>query len=347
EEQYSRAAGSTYVGCLSTSDFREVLARGDVDAVAIASPENWHALQSAHAARAGKDVYCEKALSSTVAEGRAVVEAVRRHGRIFQFGTQQRSDRSFRHACELARNGCLGKVHTVIVSVPGGRVLPVAPPTPVPPGLDYEMWLGPAPWTPHNDLKGTHNWYYIRDYCMGWIESWGIHHIDIALWGSPGLARGVLEVEGTAVFPAQGLANTSVTWDVTLRTSDGVRVLFSDEGKRPHGVRFQGDAGWVHVVRGGIWAEPQSLLGLKLKPGDERLHESHDHHDDFVRSVRSRRDPAAPVEGAHTGTAVTLVSDIATRLGRKLRWDWSAERFLGDDEANRLLRRPMHSPWIL
>lgn len=348
ERRYAadRGAGS-YAGCATATDFRAVLAHKDVDAVVIASPENWHVLQASAAVKAGKDVYCEKALSLTVAEGRSLVDTVRRTGRILQVGIQQRSDRRFRQACELARNGYLGKVHTIKVSVPGGRALPNAEPKSVPPGLDYEMWLGPAAWTPYNDLKCTFNWYFIYDYCIGWIQSWGVHHIDIALWGVPGLAASTIDVEGDAVFPQDGIANTSVTWSVKMTAPDGTRVIFSDESTQPHGVRFEGDKGWVHVVRGNIWAEPASLLTAVPAPGDERLYESLDHHTNFLQCIRTRQEPAAPVEAGHRATTLTIVADIATRLGRKLTWDWKAERFPADEPANRMLSRAMRSPWTL
>jgi len=348
EDRYAADAGrGTYKGCAAYADFRELLARPDIDAVAIASPENWHALQGAAAVRAGKDVYGEKALTLTVAEGRALCETVRRHGRIFQVGTQQRSGRNFRFACELARNGYLGRLQTVQVAVPGGRVLPNAPPRPVPPGLDYELWLGPAPWTPYDDLKCSFNWYFIHDYCVGWIQSWGVHHIDIALWGAPALAASTLQVGGAAVFPPDGLANTSVTWRVDATTPDGLHLYFTDDSGQRHGCRFEGDKGWVHVDRAGIWAGPESLLKAALGPEEEHLYESNDHHGNFLECVRSRRDPVAPVEGGHAATTLTIVSDIACRLGRKVTWDWKAERFPNDDAANRMLSRAMRSPWTL
>jgi len=348
EDRYAGAADkATYKGCLATSDFREIVGRSDIDAVVVASPENWHALQAAGAAKGGKDVYCEKALSLTVPEGRALVETVRRHGRVLQVGTQQRSDRKFRFACELARNGYLGKVHTVKVAVPGGQGLPNAPPKPAPPGLDYEMWLGPAPWTPYNDLKCSFNWYFMRDYCVGWIQSWGIHHIDIALWGAPSLGASTLAVEGTAVFPEDGLGNTSTGWHVEALTPEGLRLIFTDEGRMKHGCRFEGDQGWVHVDRGAILAEPASLLKAVIKPDQEHLYESNDHHGNFLECIRTRRDPVSAVETGHAATTLTIVSDIATRLGRKVTWDWKAERFVNDDAANQMLRRVMRSPWNL
>ncbi|HPG65344.1 MAG TPA: Gfo/Idh/MocA family oxidoreductase [Candidatus Hydrogenedentes bacterium] len=339
------AKGATNARCDVYQDFRELLARDDIDAVVIASPENWHALQGIAAVEAGKDVYGEKALTLTVTEGRALVQAVRRCARVYQVGTQQRSSRDFRFACELARNGYLGKIHTIRVGVPGGRELPEAPPTPPPPDLDYELWLGPAPYTPHNDLKGSFNWYFISDYCAGWIQSWGVHHVDIAQWGAPSLASGTIKVGGTATFPRAGLADTSVTWRVEYRTTDDLLLVFSDEGQQDHGCRFEGTDGWVLVNRSGIWAEPASLLDVEIKPDDEHLYESLDHHTNFIECIRTRRDPAAAVEGGHSATTLTLVGDIATRLGRELTWDWATERFVDCDEANRMLSRPMRAPW--
>jgi len=342
-----RPAREAFGGCLATADFREVLDRPDVDAVVIAAPENWHALIAAFAARAGKDIYCEKALSLTVAEGRALVDTVRRTGRILQVGTQQRSGRNFRFACELARNGYLGRLTRVEVGVPGGRALPNVAPEPVPPEVDYEMWLGPAPYTPYNPLKVSFNWYFIYDYCVGWIQSWGVHHVDIALWGAPALARGPLEVEGSAVFPADGIANTSITWDVRCTTPDGLVLSFTDNAKNPQGCRFLGDEGWVHVTRRGIRAEPASLLTVAIGPGDDRLYESNDHHGNWIECMRTRRDPVAPVEAGHAATTLTIVSDIATRLGRKLTWNWPTETFENDPAADRMLSRSMRSPWRL
>ena len=342
-----KGTGAPRGGCGAYSDFRELLARDDIDAVVIASPENWHALHSAMAAKAGKDIYCEKALSLTVREGRELCQTVRRYGTVFQIGTQQRSGGNFRFACELARNGYLGKLKRVEVGVPGGRSLPNAPPTPTPPGLDYDLWLGPAPYTPHNNLKCSFNWYFILDYCAGWIQSWGVHHCDIALWGAPDLTASTLEVEGTAKFPTDGIANTSITWKVQYTTPSGLVFSFTDNGKHPQGCRFLGEKGWVHVDRGGIRAEPKSLLKTAIKPNEEHLYRSHSHHGNWLECIGTRRDPVAPVEAGHAATTITLVGDIATRLGRKLTWDWKTERFIKDDAANRMLSRPMRTPWSM
>lgn len=346
---YGDTAGAGGAVCAAYQDFRELLARDDVDAVFIAAPENWHAVLSIAAMNQGKDVYCEKALSLTVAEGRAVCDTVRRTGRVFQAGTQQRSDRNFRFACELARNGYLGRVHTVWVGVPGGQALPLLPIKPAPPDLDYDLWLGPAPAMPYRDGLCSFNWYFVSDYCAGWIQSWGVHHVDIALWGAPALAASTLEVEGTATFPEEGTADTSLTWHTRLTAPDGPTLDFCSEGvgKYGHGCRFEGDKGWVHVVRGGIQAEPASLLGVSLTPGDLHLRRSDHHHADFLTGVRTRREPVATAESCHLATTATLVADLATRAGRKLAWDWRQERFLHDDPCNRLLSRALRAPWQL
>jgi hypothetical protein len=233
------------------------------------------------------------------------------------------------------------------VAVPGGRALPVAQPAPVPPGLDFEMWLGPAPAKPYNDIQCSYNWYFIYDYCIGWIGSWGVHHIDSALWGAPMFRTNKIEVEGTAVFPTEGLANTSISWRVEMLAESGVRMIFTDDGQQPHGVRFEGDKGWVHVVRGGIQAEPASLLKLTLRPDDRHLYESYSHHGNWLDCIRTRRDPVADVDAGFAATVTTIVSDIATRVGRRLTWDWTTERFVGDEIANNYLRRPLRSPWTL
>jgi len=348
EKAYATRSGlGRYRGCEIVTDFRELLAREDLDTVFIASPEYWHGLQGAFAARAGKDIYGEKALTLTLAEGPKLVETVRRYGRVFQVGLQQRSSRNFRFACELVRNGYLGKLRTIKVGVPGGRALPAASPKAVPDNLDYEMWLGPAPYTPYNDLKCTYNWYFIYDYCVGWIQSWGVHHVDIAQWGAPSLTRGRLTVEGTATFPKEGLADTSLTWDVNIYTEDGVHLSFTDNRKNKQGCRFEGEKGWVHVNRSGIWAEPASLLKVELGPDELHLYRSNNHHRNFFDCVRQRTEPAAPIEAGYTATAITIMADIATRLRRRLVWDWASRSFVGDEEANRMCARAMRSPWSL
>lgn len=333
--------------CAATQDFREILARPEVDAITVAAPENWHAVMSVEAMKAGKDVYCEKALSLTVAEGRAICDAVQRTGRVLQAGTQQRSDRRFRFACELARNGYLGKIQSVCVAVPSGRRVLRIPPAPQPPDVNYDLWLGPAPYKPYRENLCNFNWYFLTDYCAGWIQSWGVHHLDIALWGAPELEASTVEVEGTADFLAEGDADVSFGWKVAATTPKGLRMDFFDDASSPvgHGVRFIGDKGWVHVTRGGIKTEPASLLDVRIKPGEERLYHSDNHMEDFLQCIRSRREPVAPARVCHAATTLSLVADIASRAGRKLVWDWGKERFVNDEPANRMLSRTLRQPW--
>jgi predicted dehydrogenase len=346
-EKAKARVDKAYKGCGAYQDFRELLARKDVDAVVIASPENWHALHSIHAVKSGKDVYCEKAISLTVAEGRAMCKAVRRYGKILQVGTQQRSDARFRLACQLARNGYLGKVHTVKVGVPGGRQLKTMPAKDAPPDIDYKMWLGPAKWTPYTDGKCTFNWYFMQDYCAGWIQSWGVHHCDIALWGLPQLGKGIIKASGTAKFPTDGPANTSITWNTKLTAADGTVMTFcsNNEAGHPQGVRFEGDKGWVHVRRGSIKASSPSLLQTVFKTSDEKLYVSANHHNNFFDCIRTRRDPAAPIEAGHRATAISLVADIATRLRREVTFDWDKEKFVKEAAGDKMLTRSMTAPW--
>jgi len=349
EAHYAQASGRAYKGCADYNDFRELLARKDIDAVVGAAVGQWHGPHYVAAAKAGKDIYGEKPLTLTAAEGRAVCDAVKRYGTVFQTGLQQRSEPKFRFACELAINGYLGKVRSVEVGVPGGATIPTAATLPVPDGFDYGMWLGPAPATPYNDVKCRSEafWGHIHDYSLGFMAAWGVHHLDIAQWGAPSLTTGKVRVRGTATFPAQGMADTPLTWRVELIAADGVRLTFTDLSANEMGCRFIGDKGWVHVNRSGIRAEPESLLKARIKHGDKRLYESSHHHENFLQCIRTRRVTAVPAEVGQKATLLPILSDIVIRTGRRLTWDWDAERFVGDAEANRRLSRPMRAPWCL
>ncbi len=332
-----------------TRDFREIMADPSIDAVTITAPENWHAIMTIEAAKNGKDIYCEKALSLTVAEGRAMCDAVRRYGRVLQAGTQQRSDVRFRQACELALNGYLGKLERVYVSCPSGRRVLKLEPGDVPPDIDYDLWLGPAPFKPYRKNLCNFNWYFLTDYCAGWIQSWGVHHLDIGLWGAPEFLNGPIEVEGTAEFEPQGDADVSFGWNVKIRADSGLLMEFYHDGGHEygHGVRFIGDKGWVHVTRGGIKASDPAILQTVIRPSDKRLYVSRNHMENFLECIRSRRDPVAPVEVCHAATTLSLVADIATRVKRTVQWDWTKEQFVGDDYANRMLSRTLRQPWHL
>jgi len=351
-----RLGKQSFRGCKIYSDFRDVLARDDIDAIWGCVPDHWHGVVFSRAIEAGKDLYGEKPVTRWIAQGIKVRDAVRRFGCVFQTGTQQRSDPKFRHACELARNGYLGEVHTVYVGAPGGRSYPVEPPCDPPDGFDYDMWSGPAPFFPFDNKRCE--WlamYMISHYCAGFITNWGVHHLDIAGWGCPEIFEKPFEIDGTGILPAEGMTDTWISWQTELRWESGLKMSYSNSNNpNKQGCKFEGDEGWVHVNRSGIWAEPASLLDVKLRADDEPLHTSPEHSNpytahtaDLFRSMRTRQDPVSPVEAGHAASTIGNVADIALRLGRKLKWDPAQDRFVGDNEANNMLSRAARSPWTI
>ncbi len=349
-------------GCAAYNDFRELLGRDDIDAVLIATPDHWHVLCATAAAKAGKDIYMEKPLGLNVTEGQALQTAVSRYGPVFQFGTQQRSSVQFRRACELVRNGRCGKLHTINVWAPGSVAGGSTKPAVVPDGLDYDMWLGPAPFRQYTQDRCASEWkkkfwWFNSDYCIGWISGWGIHPVDIALWGAEDLLAGPIEVEGTGIFPDEGLCDTATYWNVKLNYASGVTINFlsnpppkewSNRYKKisGHGTAFEGTKGWIHVNRSGMNVSDESIK-LSGGPNDIKLYESTNHTRNFLDCVKSRAKPICPVEEAHQADIVCQISNIAIRLKRKLKWDMKNEVFIGDDSANRMLSRAMRSPWRL
>jgi predicted dehydrogenase len=333
-------------GCKAYNDFRELLARTDIDAVLIASPDHWHVPHAVAAAEAGKDMYVEKPLMLSLSQGQALRSAVERHGRVFQYGTQQRSSWEFRFACELVRNGRIGELRRIKVGSPASRVSETLAPMPVPEWLDYDLWLGPAPWAPYSDNRIVNNyWWHHSDYALGFVAGWGIHHVDIAQWGNATDLTGPVEVEGTGVFPKDGFCNCATGWNVLMRYANGVVLDYTDEGQNPHGIRFEGTEGWVHVARGILDAEPKSLLQTRLGPNDVRLYESKNHVGNLLDCIRSRARTVCPIDVTIRSDMICHLSDIAMRLGRKLRWDPDRERFVDDPEADRMLTRSMRAPW--
>jgi predicted dehydrogenase len=350
-----RLGKQKFAGCEIYNDFRDVLARDDIDAVWGCAPDHWHGPLYIRAIEAGKDVYGEKPLTRWIAQGIKIREAVRQYGCVFQTGTQQRSHRNFRRACELVRNGYLGKVHTIHVVAPAGESCPAVPPCDPPEGFDYDMWTGPAPYLPF-DAKRC-EWmamYMISHYCAGFITNWGVHYLDIAGWGCPEVFDKPLEIDGTGVLPSEGMTDTWISWQLELRWESGLKLIYTSDPKQ-QGCKFVGNQGWVHVNRrDGISAEPASLLSVRLDAHDGRLHASPQYADyytahtaDFFRSIRTRQDPVSPVEAGHRATTLGNVADIALRLSRKLKWDPSSERFVGDDVANNMLSRATRSPWTV
>jgi len=338
--------------CAAYNDFREIITRGDIDAVMIATPDHWHAIPAIMAARAGKDIHCQKPLAHNIAEGRAICDAVTKYGVVWQTGSQQRSQYNFRRACELVRNGRIGKVQTVEVGLPTRwqQTCPPQPVQPVPEGFDYEMWLGPAPWAPYTEKRCIPlGWRWIYDYASGLITDWGAHHLDIAQWGMGTDQTGPVEIQAEqVVFGTGGLWNTANRYKVTCRYAEGFTLIVADTDKLLQGIRFIGDQGWVHVNRNkGVDAHPKSLLDSHIGPNEIQLYKSDDHIGNFLDCIRTRAQTAAPAEIGHRSVAIGHLGTIAMKTGRKLKWDPQKERFIADDSANRLLSRPMRYPWTV
>jgi predicted dehydrogenase len=350
QSHYGARSGS----CAAFGDYRDLLARGDIDAVQIATPDHWHTLPAVEAARSGKDIFLQKPLTLTLREGRVLSDTVRRYRRVFQVGSQQRSERQFRFACELVRNGRIGKLHTVQVGFgidPGTTPQPVMP---VPEGLNYDMWLGQTPWVEYTEQRvhphegyGRPGWLRISDYGAGMITGWGSHHLDIAHWAMGAERTGPVEIAGEAQFPKDGPWDVHGPFRIEYTYANGVNVICADNEKNKQGVLFEGADGWVHIRRGSVDAEPKSLLDETIGPDETKLYVSNNHKGNFYECVKSRAETIAPVEVGHRSCTVCLLGDIAMRLGRKLRWDPAKEEFVNDTDANRMCSRPMRSPWSL
>ncbi len=329
--------------CAAYNDFRELVAREDIDVVSITTPPHWHAIPAIEAAKSGKDVFCEKPLSLTIAEARAMAGVVRRYGRVFQTGSQQRSSWNFRFGCELVRNRYIGELKTVTVNI-GGPPRPFCnlPPEPVPDYVDWDLWLGQAPWRPFNKRIIT-GWGY-RDYAGGAMTGTGSHTFDIAQWGLGMDDSGPVEIippdgkdyKVLTYKYANGVIMTNGVPNGVIMTKDNIYVVL-----------FTGTKGKVEVGRGYLRTWPESLKDVKISANELHLYESNDHKSNFLDCVRTRRRAICDVEiGCHS-VIVCHLGNIAYWLSRPLKWDPQREVFVGDDEANRFLSRPMRSPWRL
>jgi predicted dehydrogenase len=337
-------AGVSEEAC--TQDFRELLARSDVDAVNIATPDHWHVPMAMAASKAGKSVYVQKPISMNVREGRALVELAKDLGTVMQVGSQQRSSRNFRHAAELVRNGYLGTITSIVVGLekPYNPDPGMAPPEPVPAELGYEMWLGPAPFKPYSSERVAH-FRSSFDYSGGYFSDWAAHHLDIVQWALGKDDSGPVAVEGTGVFHDRGTFNVPMSYEVKYRYAEGVPVVASE--KFENGIRFEGTEGWVFVNRDKYTASRKSLLSLRMAPTDVRLLESEDHTVNFFDAVASGRPVVAPAEAGHRSASMCHIGNIAMRLGRALDWDPAKEEFVSDDQANRLLGGVQRQDWKL
>lgn len=336
--------------CRAYADFRELLARKDLDVLSLATPDHWHAIPAVMALDAGLDVYGEKPISHCLAEGRAMANAQKRNGRIWQTGSWQRSVGDFRRACELVRNGRIGKVVRIEVGLPTGSGIGSMEFKDPPPALDYDFWLGPSRWAPYCDQRTHWHWRWQLDYGGGQLMDWIGHHGDIAHWGMGWDATGPIAVEGSGEYPKTGIWNAATTYYFVCTYRGGVELHVANGGNKGigGGTKWIGEDGrWVWVDRGGIDANPKTLLSERIGPDEVQLFRSPGHHREFLDCVKSRRPTTTPAETAHRSASIGHLGQIAMLLGRKLRWDPDTERFDADASATRILSTPMRAPWRL
>jgi predicted dehydrogenase len=353
-------------------DYQELLNNKDIDAVIISTPDHWHVLPAVQAVRAGKDVYMQKPASLTIAEGRFLSNEVHKTGRILQIGSQQRSMPQFKRACELVRNGRIGKLHTIYVGLPidDPSQSTVEQNMPIPEALNYEKWLGETPYVPYT-LKRVHptndfsrpGWLRCEQFGAGMITGWGAHHFDIVNWGMGTEYTGPIEITASAEFPPAGSL-----WDVhgpfkaENIYANGVKVLASNS--YPNGVKFVGSEGWIFVSRGSysatandptakaknakaLDASDPKILTSVIGPNEIQLVDSKDHHGNWLESIITRQPPITPIEVGHRACSVCLLNHAGMKLKRKLYWDPVKELFKNDDEANAMLTRPQRWPYVL
>lgn len=351
EDRYAKeTASGTFKGCAAYNDFRELLARDDIDAVTVVTPDQWHAVISIMAARSGKHIYCEKPMTLTISEGRAMIDAVRSNNVVFQTGSHERSSQSTRFGCELVRNGRIGELKRIRTVV--GKNNKKAPPAhwkpmPIPDGFDYDMWLGPAPYAPYHKDRCLYNFRFGLDYSGGQITNYGSHSLDMAQWGNNTDHTGPIEVEDLGgEFPKDGLFTTATFVHFRALYANGVELICKTVGDDA-GARFEGTEGWVDITPGGLKTEPESLKESVIGPNEIHLYQSNSHRRNFLDCIRTGRDTAAPVEVGHRSATVCHLGNIAMMLKRKLKWDPEKERFIGDEQANRMLSKPMRGPWHL
>jgi len=345
EAHRQRAMQRVGPNCKGYNHYQELLARPDIDAVVIATPDHWHALTAIHACEAGKDVYCEKPLSLTVREARAMVKAARGNGTVFQAGSQQRSTPQFRYTCELVRSGRIGKLQWIRAAVGGGPACGWEPSQPVPPGLDWDRWLGPAPWAEYTAKRCifTFRWFY--DYSGGMMTDWGAHQNDIAQWGNGADLTGPIRTEPVlAEFPTRGLYETATNFKVKHTYANGVVLYTESQGCV---VEFHGTDGWIKVDRESMEVSDPEITKEPLGAGDVHLERSADHRANWLECIRARRRPIADVEIGCRSATVCHLGTIAIRTGRTIEWDPVREEITNDGSLNRWLSKPYRGPWRL
>jgi len=333
--------------CQMVKDFREVCTRPDIDAVMIATPDHWHAFVGTFAARHGKDIYGEKPFTHDLLEGRALVNAVTQHGRVWQTGSWQRSSGEMRRAVELVRNGRIGKVARVEVGLPsGGRGKPADPNAKVPEGLDWNFWLGPAPYRPFQGVYDW-DWRWVLEWGGGQMMDWIGHHADIAQWGLNRDTSGPISFEGYAPFEPDGIYDSPKTYRYTCRYADGIELVVADSSQIKSGTTWYGENGaWVYVDRGHFDASSPTIRDSKIEAGELRLR-SPGHQRNFIDCVKTRDTTLAPAEIAHRSASIGHLGQIAMLTGRKIAWNPDKEQIVGDPAAATLLGRAPRGPWAL
>lgn len=344
--------------CKAYVDFREILAREDIDAVGIATPDHWHVPAAIAAMKAGKDVHVEKPLGISIEEDLACRAAAKRYGRVFQYGAESRSSALCRHGAELVRSGRIGQIREIVVKAPNSVRGGSTKPKPVPPELEYQLWLGPAPWRPYTGCPDNGpGWYHVRDYALGFIAGWAAHPLDLLQWAFDTHLAGNWEVEGTGVIPTEGCNDAVIDWNVRIHFASGVKMTFQAWGVETETeprlanlgnyAKIIGTEGWIALCYMGLVTEPESLRRSVIGPGDVHLPVSPGHEANFIQCVRSRQTPVDHIDDAVRSDLVSHVSEIAVRVGRKITWDPVREQILGDPEASRMTCRAMREPWTL
>jgi len=372
EQRYAeKHGGKSPVNVRTYGNYQDLIADKEVDAVVISTPDHWHAQPAMEAALAGKHVYLQKPTALTIQEGRMMADTVARKGIVFQLGSQQRSVHpwpQFKRTCELVRNGRIGTIKRVIIGLPGDPAGGNPKEMPVPGNLDYDRWLGSTPLVPYTldrvhsqtDINERPGWLRCEQFGAGMITGWGSHHIDIAHWGLDTELSGPLEAEGRATFPTTGLWDVHGDFEVEMLYPGNVVMQIS--GANPNGVRFEGTEGWIFVSRGNVGvtatdpgaggkgndafkASDPKILQSVIGAGETKLYESPEQHTNWLECIRNGKQTVSPVEVAHRSGSACLIAHAAMKLGRRLRWDVSKERFLDDEEANALLSRPQRYPY--
>jgi predicted dehydrogenase len=341
-----RIYGKDFKGCTTTGDWREIIARDDIDAVMISTPDHWHVPMSLAAIRAGKDIQCEKP-TMTIEEGRILSDTVKRYGTVYQTSTEDRSIGVYHRMAELVRNGRIGKLHTIratLPSGPGNRGNPE--PQPIPEGFDYNMWLGPAPWAPYTKDRCHYHFRWIRDYSGGQLADWGAHLFDTAQWANDTEHTGPIEIEGTGQCYSEGLYDTAHHYNIEYLYANGVRMI-TDAGRV--NLTFEGSDGWIRCNgwRGPLTASSPKISNSVIGPDEIHLFKGNGEHRNFLDCVKTRKDPYFPAEIGHRCCSLAHLGNIAMDLGRKVKWDPEKEEFLDDAQANRLRSRSMRAPWTL